>query len=146
MTPEGLERLKLDEGCKLTAYPDPVSGGEPWTCGYGHTGPDVKHDTVWTQDQADVALAQDVAEVESQLTSRLRWFASLDPVRQDTLTNVAFNIGVSGLMKWPTTLSHYEAHNWQAAHDDLLSEGRWNAQVGQRANRLASAALTGSWA
>jgi GH24 family phage-related lysozyme (muramidase) len=31
--------LKRDEGLRLTAYGDPLTGGEPWTIGYGHARP-----------------------------------------------------------------------------------------------------------
>ena len=32
-----LPLVKEFEGCRLTAYPDPESGGEPWTIGWGST-------------------------------------------------------------------------------------------------------------
>jgi len=35
LTPEGWTLLKTWEGCELSAYPDPASGGAPWTIGYG---------------------------------------------------------------------------------------------------------------
>ena len=34
----GLAFIRDHEGCELHAYPDPGSGGEPWTIGVGHTG------------------------------------------------------------------------------------------------------------
>ena len=46
---EGLARRRADG--LVQAYPDPGSGGAPWTIGYGSTGPDVKQDTVWTMQQ-----------------------------------------------------------------------------------------------
>ena len=67
MTPNGLLRLKLDEGLKLTAYPDPKSGKDPWTIGYGCTGPGIGKGTVWTQAQADGAILARVHLIESQL-------------------------------------------------------------------------------
>ena len=41
LSPEALTLIRQWEGCRLSAYPDPASGGEPWTIGYGHTGPEV---------------------------------------------------------------------------------------------------------
>jgi hypothetical protein len=32
-----LPRVKEFEGCRLTAYPDPETGGAPWTIGWGST-------------------------------------------------------------------------------------------------------------
>ncbi|HID1023608.1 TPA: glycoside hydrolase family protein, partial [Klebsiella michiganensis] len=34
----GIALIKRFEGCRLTAYPDPGTGGAPWTIGYGWTG------------------------------------------------------------------------------------------------------------
>lgn len=34
---KGLECIKQYESLKLKAYPDPATGGIPWTIGYGHT-------------------------------------------------------------------------------------------------------------
>ena len=170
MTPEGLVRLKLDEACELQAYPDAdsplgqactrqglrlrsyrqvanwaVLSGDPWTIGYGHTGPEVHEGLVWTQAQADAQLLLDVAKAEQGIGHRLPWFAQLAPVRQDVLTNIAFNVGVGGLMKWPVTLGHFEAGKFACAANDLLTEGPWDAQVGDRAKRLSRAVLTCTW-
>lgn len=30
---------RQSEGCRLTAYPDPATGGAPWTIGWGNTHP-----------------------------------------------------------------------------------------------------------
>jgi GH24 family phage-related lysozyme (muramidase) len=62
LTPEGWTLLKTWEGCHLSAYPDPASGGPPWTIGYGHTGAEVVPGVTITQEQAEAWLNQDVAE------------------------------------------------------------------------------------
>ncbi len=61
LTPEGWTLLKTWEGCELSAYPDPASGGAPWTIGYGHTGPDVVPGLTISQAQAEAWLKQDAA-------------------------------------------------------------------------------------
>lgn len=58
----GLTLIKEFEGCKLKAYPDPGSGGDPWTIGYGHTGVEVAKGLIITQDKADELLAKDVGQ------------------------------------------------------------------------------------
>lgn len=52
------------EGCRLKAYPDPATGGDPWTIGWGATGEGIRPGVVWTQDQADNRLLVDVARFE----------------------------------------------------------------------------------
>jgi lysozyme len=146
MTPAGLERLKLDEGCELQAYPDPLSGSEPYTIGYGCTGADIGPGLVWTQAQANAALLTRVAQVESALTASLApWFAVLQPVRQDVLTNIAYNIGVAGLLQWPETLAAAARGNYTEAAQDIAGNTLWVSQVGARAQRCANAMRTGSW-
>ena len=34
----GIDLIINFEGISLIAYPDPATGGDPWTIGYGHTG------------------------------------------------------------------------------------------------------------
>ena len=41
MSNEGRKVTKYFESLKLRTYPDPATGGKPWTIGYGHIGPDV---------------------------------------------------------------------------------------------------------
>lgn len=48
-----LPLTKQWEGCKLSAYPDPISGGDPWTIGYGSTVAGIGPGVTWTQAQAD---------------------------------------------------------------------------------------------
>lgn len=134
--------IKRDEGCRLEAYPDPLSHAEPYTIGYGHTG-GIKPGEKWTQEQADDALANDIAKVKAELTQHLSWWQEdLDDLRQDVLVNMGFNMGVPGLMKFVNTLSSIRAHEWQRAHDGML-QSAWARQVGRRAQRLAQQMLTG---
>lgn len=54
------ELIKKWEGCKLKAYPDPATGGEPYTIGYGTTfypdGSKVKEGDTCTKEEADGLL------------------------------------------------------------------------------------------
>ena len=57
LTPEGWTVLKTCEGYSLSAYPDPASGGAPWTIGYGHTGSEVVPGLTISQEQAGASRA-----------------------------------------------------------------------------------------
>ena len=76
MTPsQNAERLiKRCEGCgqrtstgTLRSYPDPGTGGAPWTIGYGSTGPGIGRGTEWTQAQADARFTQDLTEFAAKV-------------------------------------------------------------------------------
>ena len=133
-----IDDLKRDEGCRLTAYKDTVG---VWTVGYGHAH--VAPGTVWTQAQADDTLAADIAIAVHDLDFRLPWWRKLDDVRQDVLAELAFNIGVEGLLGFHNTLAFVEAGNYAAASGGLLAS-RWAKQVGARATRLAAMMKSGA--
>lgn len=55
----GLSLLKSFEKCKLDAYQDQ---GGIWTIGWGHVDPTVCQGMIYTQDQADQQLINDLAK------------------------------------------------------------------------------------
>jgi GH24 family phage-related lysozyme (muramidase) len=96
LTPEGWTLLKTWEGCRLSAYPDPASGGAPWTIGYGHTGAEVVPGLTITQAQAEAWLKQDVAEAAGAVDGLLRGVA-LSGRQRDALISFCFNVGAGAL-------------------------------------------------
>ncbi len=147
-SPKLASDLRRDEGLRLHAYPDPVSGGAPWTIGYGHTGPDVRPGLAWTEAQAEQALEADISRACALLDAHAPWWRDLDDVRQDVLANMCFNMGWGppdgrhGLGAFRRTLAAVRTGDWSAARDGMLAS-RWARQVGARATRLASMMLTG---
>ncbi len=91
--------VKEFEGCKLTAYPDPGTGGEPWTIGWGSTGPGIGPGTVWTQQQADERLMADLREFHHGVLTVLPMAAEWSGNRQAALTSFAYNIGIGALQE-----------------------------------------------
>ncbi len=134
--------LKTDEGCRLRAYPDPLTGASPWTIGYGHTGLDVHPAVVWTQVQAEVALTADLDRHCDELVRALPWVEMLDPVRAAVLINMAFNLGVPGLLGFKTTLAAVRGGAYARAANGMRAS-LWARQVGGRAERLARKMETG---
>ncbi len=114
------------EQCKLKAYPDPGSkNGEPWTIGWGHTGPEVKPGLVWTQEQADAAFLVDIARFERDVLSLVKV-----PVNQgqfDTLVLFAYNVGRKSL-ETSTLLRKLNAGDYDGA---ALEFRRWNKNDGK---------------
>lgn len=152
-SPEGIDPqliadLKRDEGLRLQAYPDPLTGGDPWTIGYGHCGPEVRPGLVWTEAQAEAALIADIEAHNAQLAAALPWVARLDPARRRVLQNMAFNLGVGvaggtkGLLGFKNTLGMIERGEYERAADGML-KSLWAKQVGQRAVRLSNTMRTG---
>ncbi len=129
-------QIKTDEGCELHAYPDPLSGGEPYTVGYGATGPQIGPDTVWTQDEANADLQARLEALCVALDGKIPWWSGLNLPRQAVLLNMSYNLGVGGLMGFPHMLASAEAGDYSRAADEMLNS-KWARQVRNRANRLA---------
>jgi len=133
-TPFLIDDLESDEGLRLHAYQDSVG---VWTIGWGHTGPEVLPGLTWTSDEAHDGLVADIARTQNQLDARLPWWRTLNDVRQDVIVELAFNLGVGGLLTFHNTLAAVQAGNWQLAASDMLLS-KWAKQVGERAMRLAN--------
>jgi lysozyme len=141
-TPGLLEDLRRDEGFRERAYQDTR---EVWTIGYGHAR--AQPGWVWTRAVAEAQLAADVSRTESELDHALPWWRSLDPVRQDALANMAFNLGVEGLTRFRHMLAALQARDFVHASAQMLvcDWARDPPQgVGERALRLAHMIRTGA--
>jgi lysozyme len=73
-----------------------VLSGTPYTVGFGETK-DVTHSTVWTQEQANKALEERVAEFMAQTLKDLPNLATQPPERIAAITSLAYNIGSTAL-------------------------------------------------
>lgn len=82
--------IKGFESLELKAYPDPGTGGKPWTIGWGHTKGVNPGDQI-TQQQAEQFLSEDLAVFELTVNSAIK-----RPMTQnqfDAMVSLAFNIG-----------------------------------------------------
>ena len=123
--------LKKFEGCKLKAYPDPGTGGEPWTIGYGSTH-GVKKGDVITQEQADEMLleeAQEYLDSALQLSPRLR---SATPSQQAAIASFVYNCG-AGNYKKSTLKRNVDAGDFNEAKHSIMM---WNKANGKVMNGL----------
>lgn len=91
--PEGVELIKEFEGLELRAYPDPGTGGEPWTIGYGHTGGVTPGDTV-TAAEAELVLLDDLYKFETCVEELC---PGLNEFEFSALVSFAFNVGCGAL-------------------------------------------------
>ena len=136
-----LEDQLLDmEGEVLHAYPD--SEGY-WTIGVGHLIDQRKGGSIPVAISRQL-LKLDVREKSEAVLRELPWTATLDYIRFAALVNMAFQMGVEGLLGFTKTLLHIKRGNWQEAHDAML-DSKWAEQTPKRAQRVAKQILTGEW-
>lgn len=141
-----IDQVKRDEGEKLVVYLD--SEGIR-TAGVGHNleahGIGLQVGETITQQQSDEWLASDIAEVQKALAVHLPWtHENLDIIRRAVLENMAFNMGINGLIGFHRTLTMIESGNYSGASDAML-ESKWAKQVGDRAHRLSEQMRNGVW-
>jgi lysozyme len=126
-------RLKTEEGYKAMPYKD--SKGL-LTVGYGLNLTVPQPEAVWA-----AALAAKVGIVEQEL-QRYDWYQKLDTVRQSVLLDMAYNMGIGGLLHFPHMLAAIAKSDWQTAHDEML-DSQYAKDVGNRAVVLSQMLLTG---
>lgn len=121
----GIDLIKSFEGLELKAYPDPGTGGDPWTIGYGHTGPEVKKGLVITAEQAEEYLKKDLEKFENALMKMLK--VSVTENQWAALISFAYNCGPKNL-ETSTLLRLLNAGDIQGAAAQF---GRWNKAAGK---------------
>lgn len=82
------------EGLSLKAYPDPATGGEPWTIGYGHTG-DVRKGDEITEEEAYELLVADVDYFAQEVDRCIQ--SDITQNEFDALVCFAYNVGIGNL-------------------------------------------------
>lgn len=125
---DGIYLMHKYESCRLTAYPDPATGGAPWTIGWGHTGPDVKPGMTITQEQADAMFADRLAREFEPGVMRLLGQAKVLQCQFDALVCFAYNVGIAALRE-STLLRMLKSGDIEGAADQFL---RWDKAAGKR--------------
>lgn len=139
---DGLAVLKHFEKCRLEAYPDPATGDEPWTIGWGDCGADVVPGLTITQGEADARLKRRlVTEFEPGVVRSLKRI----PLRLqfDAFVCLAYNIGVDAF-RGSTLVRRFNSRA-SGVEDEFL---RWDkggpkktSMLGLRRRRAAERAL-----
>jgi lysozyme len=133
-----IEELRRDEGVRHSAYQD--SRGF-WTIGVGRLI-DARKGGRLSDREIDFLLEADIDRIMAALSQSLPWMADLSDARQRVLTNMAFNLGVGGLLSFRNTLVLVQSGQYLAAADEML-RSRWASQVGMRATRLSAMMKSG---
>jgi lysozyme len=125
LSQRGIDLIKQFEGYSSKAYPDPATGGVPWTIGYGTTR-GVKPGMVITAEQAEKMLRDDVAKFESGVSSLIT--APTTQGQFDAMVSLAYNIGLGNFGK-STLLKKHNARCYTCAADQFRVWNRANGKV-----------------
>lgn len=120
----GLDLIKSYEGLRLNAYPDPATGGDPWTVGYGSTK-GVKKGMTITVQEAEQRLIMDLQDackaVERFVT------VPLNDNQFAALVSFTFNCG-AGNLAVSTLLKRLNEGEYASVPMQLM---RWNKAAGK---------------
>ena len=143
MNEQALNQLKTDEGFRNRAYH--CTAGR-LTIGYGYNldaNPlrlssieiAYAHTHGMPEVEAERLLKLMVAQVQKELEQHFHWFSNLNEVRRGALINMAYNLGINGLLKFTSFLGFLEYGDYQ--HASLAGiNSLWAKQVHGRAKRL----------
>ena len=109
---EGYARRLPNGDC--CAYPDPATGDEPWTIGFGSTGRGISKYTVWSKEQAEDALQEHVRHFISGLVKLSPRLVSASPRRIAAVISWAYNCGL-GNYRISTFKKRVDANDWEGA-------------------------------
>ena len=130
-----IRQLVFHEGIRLKPYRDTVG---KLTIGVGRNLDDVGI----SGEEARHLLANDIARTEAAMIQALPWVTTLDPIRYRVLLDMAFNMGVGGLLGFKKMLAAASVADWPQTVLEMF-DSKCATQVGQRAHTLAKMIRTG---
>ncbi len=127
-----LERsIKQHEGFRPHAYIDPLGY---LTIGYGRMI-DEKLGGGISESEATYLLRNDIQRIVHELRAQ-PLIEGLGAVRFEVLVEMAFNLGMNGLLKFKKMRRALRDGDYAKAAEEML-DSRWARQVGNRAKELA---------
>lgn len=133
-----IEDLRADEGEVLHAYQDHLGF---WTIGIGILI-DPRRGGSITKEESAYLLGNRIDSTVRELKRRLPWFECLAPARQGALANMAYQMGVAGLMGFKNSLRFIEQGDFNRAADNL-KQSLWYRQTPNRAKLVIEQIRTG---
>lgn len=152
--------LTLDEGKRLNMYQDHLGY---WTIGIGHLITKVKNKQTAiaelnkqvgretkgsiTEKECEVLFAKDIQRtIKGMMDNAVIGpvYKSLDPIRQEGLVNMGFQLGVAGLAGFKNSLAFIKAKNWTKTESNL-KQSLWYRQTTNRATRVIRTICDGNY-
>jgi lysozyme len=126
VTPKAIELIKMFEGFEPNAYPDPATGAEPYTIGFGTTrypdGKKVKLGDTCTPEQAEEWLKHYISNIHPGITREL------NDNQLSAIASFIYNLGISN---WKTSTLRRKI-NTDPSDPSIAAEfKKWNKAGGK---------------
>ncbi len=146
-----LKLIKDFEGCHLDAYPDPLSGGEPWTIGYGTTrysdGRKISKGDRLNMVEAEMLLRLEVDRIAEKLRTTVPFWVAMADNQKCALISFAYNLGSGfyGSKGFETISKRLREKDWAGVPDALLlyRNPGTNVEAGLKRRRIAEGDMWG---
>lgn len=123
-----IKQIMIDEGFR----------SHPYRCteGYLTIGFGLNLDAGISEDLARTILAEQLHAKVTELRQKMPNFDGYPDEVKNILSNMAFNLGVTGLLKFKKMIAALDLSMYDTAANEML-DSKWARQVPNRANRLA---------
>jgi lysozyme len=121
----GIDLIKKFEGCRLKSYPDPATGGKPYTIGWGSTkdthGKPFGLGATITQAQADTLLEYTIEHEYLPALSKIPHWNEMNENQKGALLSFAYNLGANfyGSSNFNTITKVLKNKEWSKVPDAL---------------------------
>lgn len=88
-------------------------------------------------EEINFILDNRITRVSRDLNAALPQFRLYPEIVRRALLNMAYNLGISGLLKFKNMIAALDAGDYQTAATEALNS-KWSRQVGQRSERIAA--------
>jgi len=144
-----ISQLKLQEFYRRFVYDDAT--GEEIVPGYTVRGnPTIGYGRNLiaqgiSEEEALVLLERDISRAWREVRERLPWAESqLSVIRFSVLVNMAFNLGIHGLLEFQDMLTSLHRGDYTGAADAMV-QSLWYRQTGTRAQALVEQMRSNQW-
>ncbi len=121
-----IDSIKANEGFVNHVYKDSLGRD---TLGYGTLMP-------INEDEAEMLLVHRLNKMKNDLANRKPTIQLLNKSRQDVLYEMAYQMGVDGVLKFKNMWKAIEQKDYKQAGVEML-DSIWSRQTPERASRLA---------
>ena len=124
-----IKKIKEHEGYRASVY-QCTEGFD--TIGYGFAIKDLQ----LSEEICDIILAEKLAKLQFDISNKFEWFDDSPELVKDVVTNMCYQLGLSGFCKFKQTIYYLETEQYEEASVECL-DSLWAKQTPNRAKELS---------
>ena len=124
------ESIKKHEGYVASVYKDSLGID---TIGYGFAIKDLELD----EDICDIILDRKLKDLNNSIKIKFDWYKYMPPEIKDIVTEMCYQLGVTGFSKFRKTIAYLQNKEWKNASIEML-DSRWAKQTPNRAKETSN--------